>query len=98
MCNEKRINIYYKSNRYIWSTEDICTMCNTMEEESLEHFLCHCPLYTALRNKYIHKYIGDVVKESRLEQLIAIKCRQQIDDIFYYCTGALKLRAFVINQ
>ncbi|KAK9504415.1 hypothetical protein O3M35_010750 [Rhynocoris fuscipes] len=76
----------------------MCTICNVMEEETLEHFLFVCPAYSSIRLNYIKKYIINVTSDQRLIKLLKIDAKQKVKDLFNYCVSALKIRAFIVNK
>ena len=47
-------------NRFRYAHENaskiLCTFCETDVEDEI-HFICFCPLYKELRQKYIHRYL-----------------------------------------
>ena len=48
------------ANRFRYAHENaskiLCSVCETKIEDKV-HFICFCPLYNALRQKYIHRYL-----------------------------------------
>ncbi|XP_031354005.1 uncharacterized protein LOC116178597 isoform X1 [Photinus pyralis] len=90
----KEIRFYINRCSYVINTECLCTVCNLKENETLEHFLLTCPIYTVLRTQYLHRLEPPLTVES----VLTVNNAQQLSDLYYYIFGALKIRAFIFNE
>uniref|UniRef100_T1HZZ1 Reverse transcriptase zinc-binding domain-containing protein n=1 Tax=Rhodnius prolixus TaxID=13249 RepID=T1HZZ1_RHOPR len=100
LASDKSIRIWYSNGGYhAIDALSLCTLCNLNAHETLEHFLIHCPLYSPIRNHYLERYVTGSVNDGQgLVSLLTVASEKQLDHLYYYVTGALKLRAFVINE
>lgn len=90
-----KVKIYFNRIVYEWDQSEVCSICNLKELETLKHFFMVCPQYQHIRAKFL----GDAFTSCQnLENIFASKSRKEMNSIYYYVTGALRLRAFIRNE
>lgn len=84
---------------YKWKQEDLCRICNFGTAETIMHFFLECPIYEPIRSHYLKKYFStENNNEINYINLVSNLTIQKINEIFYYVTGALKIRSFALNE
>uniref|UniRef100_A0A023FB05 Putative endonuclease-reverse transcriptase n=1 Tax=Triatoma infestans TaxID=30076 RepID=A0A023FB05_TRIIF len=96
LADNNHLYIFHKGNKYNLDYLSLCTVCNMSQEENLNHFYFHCPIYSSLRAHYIDKYIND--NNFDLAKLFTVNSVMKLSDLYYYTVGAFKLRSFIINE
>lgn len=94
MCG-KNIRLYVNRMSYVWDQEELCSICNQMRPESVQHFLLECPHYAILRRKYLQDFMEP---GNSVQDILIIRSKIHLNNLYYYVQGALKLRAFLRNE
>lgn len=94
LCSKTFVRITYKGSIYTINQEEICTLCNSRQNETLEHIVLQCRMYDCIRVqiiKNLHNF-DDFIALLNTASLADIK------QISNYFIGALKIRSFIINE
>ena len=92
------ISLYIHGCKYSWNQEELCSVCNSREKETLYHFLVTCPHYRPIRSSYLGNYLQNINEENFHIKLLNGENRELVNKIFYYTINALKIRAFLRNE
>ena len=97
-ANVRVISIYVAGNSYKVDPGEQCTICNLRENESLYHILLGCPIYNPIRNEYLNKYImpAIVIDGGNFHEVLLNII--QINNIYHFICGAMRLRSFIMNE
>ncbi|KAK9499194.1 hypothetical protein O3M35_003688 [Rhynocoris fuscipes] len=99
ICSDSYFRLYYKGSLYKFESKENCTLCDLQQPENLIHFLLVCPIYQPYRIQYLSPYlINNSDVHENITNLLTIKNKEQINNIYYFTVSALKLRAFVLNE
>lgn len=99
VAGRKYITFYWGNISYKIKLDEICTVCNTGEPESIEHFLFVCPMYSSLRHKYLEMWLTpDLNSNENLIKLLSFENLEMVNDTFSFIIGALKTRSFVLEE
>lgn len=63
------IKLYHNKQAHLIKTNEICTICNLLEEETLYDILVKCPIYQNLRQHYL----GDTGNMDAIVDILIIK-------------------------
>ena len=98
--NNRVMSFYANGNSYKIDPGTICSICNLFKHESLYHIFCECPVYNSLRTHYINKYTSttDINANNFVNIILNICNNDQLNDIFHFTIGILKLRSFIVNE
>lgn len=96
LSGNSKVNFYINRISYSWNSDEECTLCNLHETENLYHFFFKCPHFTCLRKQYLRKWLGD--DQLSIKRLVEDPSRSDINNVFFYVQGALRLRAFLRNE
>lgn len=99
VAGTKYISIYHRSIGYKIKCDEICTICNMGVLENIHHFLLVCPLYNSLRQNYLREWLStELSNQDRIVQILCSSDVKQMNNVFYYIMGALKIRSFCLNE
>ena len=73
----------YKGLTYRLDPNQICSICNMNEEETLVHFVMKCPIYNHLRNHYIVKYCDSDSKILNLKKIVQTNDMSCMKNVFF---------------
>lgn len=89
------IKFHVNNISYFWDGDECCTICNMQRKEDISHFLLECPQYGHLRQQYLKDLIPP---EGGLSQLLKDLSTSQLDKIFFFVSGAIKIRSFIMQE
>lgn len=79
--------------------DQLCTICNLNENETIIHILLKCPLYQNLRDVLLRKFIDTNVNEiTNIEKLLMSSDENCMNCIYYFVSNCLRIRAFIVND
>ena len=86
----------FNGHIYKLELDQLCTLCNLQENETLFHFIFECPIYSALRNHYL----GNLLYNFSFNKYCILNCTdpQSIRSLYYYIKSCLRLRSFLLND
>lgn len=96
LSGNSKVNFYINRISYCWNSEEECTLCNLQENENMYHFFFKCPHFECLRNQYLRKWLDD--GQLTVKSLVENPSRSDINNVFFFVQGALRLRAFLRNE
>lgn len=77
----------------------ICPICGGVDKESLLHILLECPIYSALRRRFLARYyVDNLPLEGNARILLNSGTLSVFTSIFYFLSNALKLRASLCDS
>ncbi|KAK9505782.1 hypothetical protein O3M35_009766 [Rhynocoris fuscipes] len=98
LCNKETIKIFLEGNAHIIKTDDIYSICNLNEAESLSHMFFKCPIYRVSGSTFVSPLVSPNNNDSNkndddlLASVLSMKSDQQVKNVFYYtCVKYLKL-------
>lgn len=94
MASNKRVKFTCNGSCYHIDTEAVCSVCNMMELESLDHLIFRCPVYDQIRPTAI-KGLRD------MNGLVAVLNDMNVfyfKIVGYFVVNLLKLRSFIFNE
>lgn len=98
LANKYYSHLSYKKCLGKFNPGSICQNCNLGELETVEHFLCRCPIYQPLRSIYIDKYLSQDMQHGALERLLEDGEVGVLMAIYNFAGRSLLLRAFSLNE
>jgi hypothetical protein len=66
-----------------------CTVCNLQEAESPSHFISRCPVYSPVRERFLHQ-MNTILPDPQNTN--------DLNNFFIYVLTSLKLRAFILDE
>lgn len=96
LVQNSKVNFYINRMAYNWSSEEQCSVCNLHENEDLYHFLFKCPHFSELRSTYLEKWLTE--GRCSVEDVVRNPSQMDINNLYFYILGALKIRAFLRNE
>lgn len=90
MSNRLLLSVNVNKTYHTINTGEICTLCNLNEKEDLKHILNKCPMYDSLR---IHH-----LKTGTAPEILRDPSKDNVSNVFYFFSAALKRRAFILDQ
>ncbi|KAL1465227.1 hypothetical protein WDU94_004814 [Cyamophila willieti] len=94
----KEIRIYTNGCTYIVNTEEICSICNLGEGETLAHILLRCPLYRETRVAIAHYTQDHQEERAALKCLLTYDTKEKLKSIYHTLKTILKIRAFIMFE
>ena len=85
-----------KGEIYRLEQNTLCTLCNLQENETLEHFIFVCPIYSAARNHYLR--IPMTIFEQNRSLILQSTDPQILKSVYYFILNSLKIRSFILNE
>ena len=92
------LRICFNGNSYCIDAENICSLCNLNEKESLFHFLVRCPIYNCIRAQFLPEIYSFTTNINFEQLLLVANTLIKVNNLYYYVLNALKLRSFIINE
>lgn len=91
MASDNVCVLYVKGDRHQINSQEICSVCN-YENENLAHIFIDCPGYASIRNKYLSK-----CRPLTAENILNIKHKSHLLDVYNFITACLKLRKSILQ-
>lgn len=102
--NQRQLAIIFKTrsdllplnaNKFNTTENKSCTLCNTREDENLQHFMSKCPILREFRIRYFEK---PYLNETELINILNGKIPNGWNRIYNYVENALKYRKIIIEE
>lgn len=88
-----------KGDTYKIDPNQLCTLCNLNENETIVHVLFRCPIYRGIRNALLDKFIDfNATDATNIEKLLSTENEKCMNRIYYFVSNCLRIRAFIINE
>ena len=96
MINTRIMYFNLNGNVYKINPEELCNICNTFKKENLYHLVLvyECPIYEGLRERFPRQ----LNERQVYEQLLNPLTDHDVNRLYDYLEGVLKLRSFIINE
>ena len=94
MINTRIMYFNLNGNVYKINPEELCNICNTFKKENLYHLVYESPIYEGRRERFPRQ----LNERQVYEQLLKSLTDNDVNPLYYYLEGVLKLRSFIINE
>lgn len=89
-CNLLKLN----GSRFSTVNSKLCSLCNLREEETVQHFICRCPVLTCFR---MQQFNCITISEENFFKILDGELYNW-NCLIMYITNALRYRTFLINE
>ena len=87
----------HKGFLYKLDPNQVCSICNLNENETITHFILKCPIYNCFRQKFLSGLITLDNDDLNLEKIVNENDVRVMKNVFYYIVSVLRTRAFIMN-
>lgn len=91
-----KIVVLVNGSFHQWSPEEVCSIFNRLEAETLYHLIFQCPQYAAVRAHFLRDLILKYGQD--LGTILNTKHTKEINLLYFYISGAIKLRSFLRKE
>lgn len=98
LATMRTCNLSYGGMTHKLTPGELCTLCNRNEPETVEHFICRCPIYGSARAQYLGNLSPVIQGYRHLNQILEVADCNSMRAVFHYVTSSLRLRAFILNE
>lgn len=92
------IRLVTKGYKYMWKSEELCSICNLNKAENMYHFLVECPIYKNFRDAFIYKYCINCNENNYMQCLLTNLDAIKINHLYLYIINSLRIRSFIIYE
>jgi len=86
-----------KGVTYKLELDSLCTLCNLRVNETLEHFMFECPIYSAVRHHHLHRLIN-IFGHNNKNLILHCTDINIVKSVYFFIVSSLRLRAFLLNE
>ncbi|KAI5724149.1 hypothetical protein M8J76_016081 [Diaphorina citri] len=90
------VKFYIGNMSHTWDSEEVCSICNQQRKESIQHFLMECPQYCPIRKRFLDSILSR--PGSSITNLLEMKSKEDVNNIFFFVQSALKIRSFILRE
>jgi hypothetical protein len=93
LLNKYNEKIYTNGSSHSFKNNDICTICNTRENDTLIHLLTNCNITRELRRCYL-----ETGSPAEFVELLRTQDSRKIQELVNFVKQSLRIRNFILNE
>ena len=98
MSGMKIVKLTANGCLYRWYQDRICEACNLQANETMTHFLLHCPAYEPIRSHHLSELISpNLTADLNYINLLSNLDKVKINKVYSFVAASLKIRAFMLE-